>query len=175
VTAQNGVATFSGLTLNRTGSGYTIQASASESAVVTTSAISVTPGSASQLVVITQPPADVAVNAKFGLTVAVENRFGNIVTTTSNAIVTVALAVNPSAGILGGTLSANVNQGIATFSNLTLNKLGKNYGIVVRSSGLAIVQTTPINVISVIAAKELVDKSRTIRIAARHATHHRLK
>ncbi len=119
VTAQNGVATFSGLTLNRTGSGYTIQASASESTAVITNAISVTPAAASQLVVITQPPANVAVNARFGLTVAVEDRFGNIVTTTSNAIVTVALAINPGDGILGGTLSANVNQGIATFSNLS--------------------------------------------------------
>jgi len=175
VAAQNGIATFSGLSLNLTGTDYTIQASASESTAATTNTISVTPASASQLVVIAQPPANLAVSARFGLIVAIEDRFGNIVSTTSNAIVTLALAVNSGRGIHDRTLSATVNQGVATFSNLTLNKLRKNFAINVSSSGLTTVRTTSINVISAAAAKELVEKSRPIRIAARHASHHRLK
>jgi subtilase family serine protease len=173
VTAQNGVATFSGLTLNRTGSGYTILASASESTSVTTNAMSVTPAAASQLVLITQPPANVTVNARFGLSVAVEDRFGNIVTTMSNAKVTVALANNAGGGTLGGTLNANVNQGIATFSNLTVNKLGKNDVIMVSSSGLGSARTSSFNVVTAAAAKLIMAESRASHIfAVRRAAHH---
>jgi subtilase family serine protease len=172
VTAQNGVATFIGLTLNRTGSGYTIQATTSGSTTVLTNAMSVTPAAAYELVVIAEPPANVAVNSRFGLTVAVEDRFGNIETNTSTSKVTVALAINPGDAALGGTLSVNFKQGIATFSNLSVNKLGRNYAILVSSPGLSKERTASFNVLTIAAAKQaLVESQTSYMIAARRATH----
>ena len=58
--AVNGIATFSGLTLNRSStSNYTIQISSGGLAVATTGPIAVSPAVATQLVVTTQPPANV--------------------------------------------------------------------------------------------------------------------
>ena len=51
VTASGGVATFSGLTLNMVGHGYTLQASDSLAGTATTSGINVTPAPATQLVI----------------------------------------------------------------------------------------------------------------------------
>ena len=72
-TAVNGVATFSGLTLNNPGNGYTLKATAG-SLTVTTSSFNVASPSATatQLAVTAQPPATVAAGIKFDLTVTAE-------------------------------------------------------------------------------------------------------
>ena len=54
VTAQNGVANFSGLTLRLAGSGYTLQAADGQS-VATTNAFTVTPAAPARLAVISEP------------------------------------------------------------------------------------------------------------------------
>ena len=64
VTASNGVATFSGLTLNKAASGYTLLVSSSGLDSATTGAITVTPAAASQLVITQQPPASVIVEQR---------------------------------------------------------------------------------------------------------------
>ena len=80
MTASNGVATFSGLTLTTAASGYTLQASSSGLSGATTSAITVTPAAATQVVIAEQPPASVVVNASFGLIATIEDAYGNVVT-----------------------------------------------------------------------------------------------
>src|SRR5207244_7401037 len=60
VAAVGGVATFSDLSLNKTGSGYTLAASASGFAPVTSTAFDITPGTATQLVFTVQPSTTVA-------------------------------------------------------------------------------------------------------------------
>ena len=67
VTASHGVATFSGLTLTKAASGYTLQVSSSGLSGATSSAITVTPAAATQVVITQQPPASVVVNGGFGL------------------------------------------------------------------------------------------------------------
>ena len=62
-TASGGVATFSGLTLNKAASGYTLVVSGSGLGEGVTSAITVTPAAATQLVITEQPPATVKVKA----------------------------------------------------------------------------------------------------------------
>jgi hypothetical protein len=52
--------------------------------------------------------------------VAVEDPFGNVVAA-DNSTITVGLSANPGKGTLGGTLTVVANQGVATFSNLSLN------------------------------------------------------
>ena len=63
-TASNGVATFSGLTLNKAASGYTLDVSGSGLGEGVTSAITVTPAAATQVVITQQPPASVTVGQR---------------------------------------------------------------------------------------------------------------
>ena len=48
---------------------------------------------------------------------------------------TVALGNNPGDAILGGTLTANVVDGVATFTDLTLSQPGTGYTLIVTESG----------------------------------------
>ena len=47
-----------------------------------------------------------------------------------------ALDNNPGGAKLGGTLSVKASNGVATFSGLTLNKVGTGYTLQLTSSGL---------------------------------------
>jgi uncharacterized delta-60 repeat protein len=144
---SQGVATFSDLTLTTAASGYTLQVSSSGLVSATSSAITVTPAAASQLVITQQPPPSVKVNTGFGLTVAIEDAYGNVVTSASNGV-KVAFAHNPTGAKLGGTTSVTVSQGIATFSRLTINKVGSGYTLQLTSSGLTSATTNAITVTS---------------------------
>jgi streptogramin lyase len=145
VTASNGVATFSGLSLNKTGSGYTLIASASGMGSGLTSGITVTAAQATQLVITQQPPSTVKVSAAFGLQVSVEDAYRNVVTNATN-VVSVALANNPTGAQLGGTLSVSAKLGVAAFSTLTINKAGNGYTLRLTSAGLTSVVSNAINV-----------------------------
>ena len=79
-----------------------------------------------RLVIAVQPPASVAAGSAFGLTVAVEDASGNVVTR-YDASVAISLASNPGGATLGGSPTATVTNGVATFSGLTLNKAGTGY------------------------------------------------
>jgi hypothetical protein len=145
VTATNGVASFSGLTLNKVGTGYTLKASSGSLTAAITSGISVTPAAASKLVITTEPPSSVAAGVEFGLAVTVEDAYGNVVTGFTGSV-TIALGNNPGGSTLGGTLTVAVVDGVATFSNLTLNNPGTGYTLTVRSSGLTRATTNAFNV-----------------------------
>jgi sugar lactone lactonase YvrE len=69
----------------------------------------------------------------------------SVVTTATNQV-SVALANNPTGATLGGTLSVSASQGVATFSGLTINKVGNGYTLQVSSSGLSSVTTSAIDV-----------------------------
>ncbi len=60
--------------------------------------------------------------------------------------VTIALAGNPGNTTLGGTTTLDGINGIATFTNLTLNRVGTGYTFLVTSPGLAPATSTPFNV-----------------------------
>src|SRR5207244_564547 len=60
VTAVSGVATFFDLSLNKTGTGYTLTASASGFTAVTSTVFDITPGTATQLAFTVQPSNAVA-------------------------------------------------------------------------------------------------------------------
>jgi streptogramin lyase len=145
VTASDGVATFSNLSLTKAASGYTLDVSASGLAGATTTAITVTPAAATQLAITTQPDATVKVNSAFGLQASIEDQYGNVVTTATSTV-NVAFANNPTGATLGGTVAVTANQGVATFSGLTINKTGNGYTLQVSSSGLTSATTSAVNV-----------------------------
>jgi subtilase family serine protease len=147
VMAQNGVATFSSLTLTHAANGYSLLVTAGGAASATTSTFNVAPTAPTHLAVISQPPLRVGIRSPFGIKVAIEDRFGNVVTSYSGSV-TVARASGPGNSILGGTLTIQVNLGVATFSNLTLSQTGIGYSLkATTNDGLKSVKTALFNVV----------------------------
>jgi streptogramin lyase len=142
VNASGGVAKFTDLTLNKVGTGYTLQASASPAASATTNAIDVTEAPASQLVIPTadEPPLSVDEGATFSLTVDVEDQFGNLIPDYQGSV-TIS---QPS--VIAGTTTATVVNGVATFDNdLQINTPG-TYQLVATSGTLHSATSTAITV-----------------------------
>ncbi len=106
---------------------------------------------ASQLVVTTQPPGGVTAGDGFGLTVSAEDSYGNVNSTYASSV-TIALANNPGGSTLAGTLTATAVGGVATFSNLTLNKAGTGYTLTATSGSLTSATTSGFNVTAAAAA-----------------------
>ena len=134
VTASSGVATFIGLSLDSAGTGYTIQIKGSSMAT-TSSAMSVSPAAASQVVVTSQPTATATAGTTFGLTATAEDGYGNI-ETGFNGSLTVALGADPTGGQLQGPLTVQANSGVAVFAGLSLDQAGTGYTIQVSGNGL---------------------------------------
>ena len=135
--AVAGVATFPALSLNRTGTGYTLTATGGALPTATSSAFNITPGAPASVAFAGQPSA-VTAGASIAPAVTVEIRDGNgNVVTTSTASVTVAIGTNPSVtGVLSGTTTLNAVAGVATFSNLSINLSGVGYTLNANSGAL---------------------------------------
>src|SRR5262249_43961436 len=144
VTASGGIATFSGLSLNNAGNGYTLQVSSPPGPPIltpfTTGAFNIGP---TQLVVTTQPPASVSAGAGFGVVVKAEDASGNVAPSFTGTA-TIALASNPGGATLGGQLTVPVTNGVATFSNLTLSVAASGYTLTITSNGVLAATTSPI-------------------------------
>ena len=102
-------------------------------------------GEATQLGVTTQPPSAVGANTAFGLAVGAEDSTGTVDTSYTGTI-TISLGNNPGGSTLGGTLTATAVDGVATFSNLTLNQLGTGYTLHASATGLTTTTTSSFNV-----------------------------
>jgi hypothetical protein len=132
---DNGVHKFS-VTLKTAGSQSITATDTVNSAISGSGTLTINPASASKLV-FSQQPSTTAVGAVISpaATVEVVDAYGNVVTSNNSAQVTVAIGNNPGGGALGGTTTVTVSGGIATFSNLTINKIGTGYTLTA-SSGL---------------------------------------
>ncbi len=60
--------------------------------------------------------------------------------------VTVTIGTNPSSGTLAGTTMVNALNGVATFTNLSINNAGNGYTLVASASGLGSVTSNPFNI-----------------------------
>jgi len=123
-TAASGVATFSGLTLNALVGSYTLtytDTSNGSVAPVVLGPIAVTVGSASQLVIATQPSSGAVSGVALVRqpVVKVEDSGGNVVTSVTTGSATAS--IHTGAGTLSGATSAAFVAGVATFAGLTLN------------------------------------------------------
>jgi streptogramin lyase len=153
-TVVNGSVTFE-VSLNKPGSGYTLEAMAPGSTSVVSSQFNVVaPSTATQLVVTAQPAgsggsSQFGIRAGAGFTVVVAAETSSLaVDPNFNGFVTIGLAKNPGGSTLGGTLTVKAVSGVATFTGLTLNQAGENYTLTATSSGLTSVTTTPFRVFS---------------------------
>src|SRR5216117_3244304 len=169
VAAVNGVATFSTLSLNTAGSGYTLTASATGLTGATSTAfnISLSVGPAAKLVFTLQPSNAAAGGAITpGVQVAVQDAQGNTVTTATTNI-TVAIGTNPASGILSGTATVAAVNGVATFSTLSLNAAGTGYTLTASATGLTGATSSAFNItLSVGPAAKLVFTAQPSTAAA---------
>ena len=105
------------------------------------------------LSVASEPPAFISPNTPFDMTVDVNFQSGALDAGYSGNV-TIAL-VNPyqaspggplMVATLGGTLTAAVRNGVATFTSLTLNQLGSGYQLMAYTGSLTTTLTTPVGV-----------------------------
>ncbi|PYO40908.1 MAG: hypothetical protein DMD33_16090 [Gemmatimonadetes bacterium] len=146
VAAVSGVATFSGLSIDKAGTGYTLVASSSGLTDPTSTAFNITAGAATQLV-FTGQPSNTAAGVAITPAVQVTARDGQGNTATGfTGNVTVAIGANPSGGTLAGTATVAAVSGVATFSGLSIDKAGTGYTLVASSSGLTDPTSTAFNI-----------------------------
>jgi uncharacterized protein (TIGR03382 family) len=136
VNAVNGIVNFPDLAVDLVGTGYVLHLDAPGLTRGTSDAFGITPAAPARLEYTVQPSDAVAGAAIApGVRVAAKDAFGNVATSFASQV-TVSLAVNPSGGVLTGTRSVNAAAGIATFSNLLLDKAGGGYALNASASGL---------------------------------------
>jgi streptogramin lyase len=149
VKAKNGVATFTGLTLDKVGTHYTLNVSANSVFGSSTGFFEVTapPITAKQFLVWSQPPATVLPGQPFSIIVYTANSSGQYDPSYTGPA-TLSMIVNPGGSTLGGTQTVMVTNGIAVFSGLTLNNPASGYVMEAWGGGLTPVTTTPMQVVA---------------------------
>jgi len=133
VAAVNGVATFADLSINRRGNGYTLVASSGSAPSVTSAGFNVRSGTAAALVYKVGPANTIAGTVIGPLELEVQDALGNVV---SDANGTLSLTLNGTAA-LGGTTSATVTSGVATFADLFITRAAAGYKLVAHLDGVS--------------------------------------
>src|SRR5207247_1747289 len=133
--AVSGVATFSGLSIDKAGTGYTLTATGAGS--TTSAAFNITPATAAALVFSVEPTNTVA-GAAITPAVQITAQDGNGNTATGfTGNITVAIGTNPSTGTFSGTKTVAAVTGVATFAGLTIDKAGTGYTLTATGAGSA--------------------------------------
>ncbi|MBI4422072.1 MAG: hypothetical protein HY560_14705, partial [Gemmatimonadetes bacterium] len=153
VGAVDGLAVFTDLSIDKTGSGYSLAADASGLSRAVSDTFSVVSSGATKLA-FTVPPGNTQAGALItpAVQVAVQDAAGNTVTTATNAV-TVAIGTNPAGGVLAGTTTVNAVNGVATFSNLSIGQVGAGYTLSASASGIAGAASTAFDVLGTGATK----------------------
>src|SRR5439155_40507 len=131
--AVSGVASFSGLSIDKVGTGYTLTATGAGS--TTSAAFNITAGTATQLVFNVQPSTTTAGAA---ITPAVEVTAQNAGANTATESLSLhdALPIsNPSSGTLSGTQTVAAVGGVASFPGLSIDKAGTGYTLTATGAG----------------------------------------
>ncbi len=144
VNAIDGIASFTGLAINKSANAYTLSASSGSLTAATSSTFNITPSTPTRVRFLTQP-ADVKGNIAqvSSITAAISDAFDNTVTA-STANVTLSIGSSPWRSIItggGGTVTATsltvaAVAGIATFTNVTVDKPGLGFALAASASGL---------------------------------------
>src|SRR6185295_11936246 len=153
VAAVAGVATFSTLSIDKVGTGYTLTAASGSLAGATSIGFNISPAAASKLAVTVQPVSAVAgVAIAPPVQVTVQDAFSNTVTS-STATITMAIGTNPGGGTLSGTTTVVASGGVATFSTLSIDKVGTGYTLAATSAPLTGATSSAFNISPAAATK----------------------
>ena len=83
--------------------------------------------------------------------VAVQDQFGNTVTTDASTV-TLGIANNAGGGTLSGTLTKTAVAGVATFSGLSIDKIGTGYTLTATDGSLTSATSNPFNITTAISS-----------------------
>jgi hypothetical protein len=150
VSAVNGVATFTDLSLDKAGTGYQLTATSSGLTSADSGTFDVAIGTATKLAITTQPSTSNTAVTAFATqpAVAVQDAGGN---TVAGAGVNITLAIKSGTGTAGAILSgtttvATAASGIATFSDLSIDKAGTGYILRATSGSLTAAESNALSV-----------------------------
>lgn len=144
VAATNGVATFPALAIDRVGAGYSLAATSAGVTPADSGAFDVGAGSPATVVFLTQPTDLVAGATLPALTVEIRDAWGNRTSATSDVVVGFATA--PGAASLSGTRRVTAAAGQATFSDLSVDRVGVGYALSATVDGLPLAVTSSFDV-----------------------------
>jgi hypothetical protein len=155
VTSVSGVANFTGCSITKAGTGYTLAATSSPvlTPPVNANAFTITAGAASQLVFTTQPVGGVPLGSNFATSpkVSVEDANSNVVTSDTGTV-TLAIASGPGGGSLScsntGFPTIAAVAGVATFTNCQISgTLIGTFTLQATRSGLTTATSNPVVII----------------------------
>lgn len=146
VDAIDGVATFSGLSVDRVGTAYTLVATASGGLrSATSTGFGIVPATAAQLAIVTQPQAAAANGVPLNPqpVVRLEDGLGNPV---SRSNVAITVSITSGGGSLSGNTTATTNaSGVAAFTNLALSGSVGQRILLFSATGLQDVASAPVD------------------------------
>src|SRR5437867_4275473 len=146
VAADNGVAIFYALSLDKSGTAYTLTATASGLSAATSAPFDITPGAATHLVFTVQP-ANTTAGATLtpAVQVAAQDAAGNKVPSFTGSV-TFALGRNPARSTPSGSTTAPPDTLPATFYALSINTSGTAYTLTATATGLTGATSTPFGI-----------------------------
>lgn len=153
VNAVNGIATFSNLSIQQVSTGYTLTASAGPLTGATSRPFDIMVPPPTQLA-FTVSPGNVTAGAPItpSLQVSIKDATGAIVTTATNTV-SLTLGGTVSGATLAGTTTVSAVNGVATFSDLVIQKAGTGYTLAAAASSLRSASSPPFAVAPAAPAK----------------------
>jgi hypothetical protein len=146
MTVVDGVATFTDLSIDKAGSGYTLVATSSGSTGAASSGFTITPAAADHLVFLRQPTDTGAGQPISPVIVEIVDQFGNVIADDNTDIVTIAIGNNAGGSTLSGTLTLTVSNGLAEFDDLSIDLTGDSYTLHALTDGLSPADSQPFNI-----------------------------
>ena len=146
VQAVNGVAAFSGLSVDKAGTGYTLHATDGSLTPADSNSFNIVAGAAAAISFTTQPATNANVTAGSPITLV-----AHVVDGAGNAVAGESVALAIASGFAGSTLTATSPQttnasGDATFSNVSLNKVGT--GTLSATDGVLVATSNSFNIVA---------------------------
>ena len=127
VAAVNGIATFSDLFITTAGTNYTLTANDGTDVPATSAAFSITvppPPPAINSLTFAGEPVNTNIASTLGSVIVDITDSTGAVVTTDTGNVTLSITGNPAGVVLGGTITVAAVNGVAAFSDLTINTVG---------------------------------------------------
>ena len=144
-TATAGNVTFSGMSVNRSGIGYILQANSTGLIADSSDAITII---RPLLDITQQPPVYTESGTSFSVAVRLTDLQGNTITQ-ANPALTISISTNPGAGTLTGTTTLTPTSGAALYQPLSIAEAGPGYVLSISGVDLTTQFTQPFDIGSV--------------------------
>jgi hypothetical protein len=156
--AVHGTVTFNNLALDTSGI-YTLTGSDGSLVHATSNPITISAAQAANIAFTHVATAGTAGTALSSFTVALQDQYGNLLTT-DNSAVTISVASGPGNFADASTVTVNAVNGVATFSNLIFNVAG-GYTLTASQGNVASAASSPITISAAAAAKVAIQQIST--------------